>query len=331
MALRRVLAVAAASAFVLAACQPAAVPTPEPATPVPATPEPATPQPATPQPATPAPTPEAVACTPQDPNLKNPGRLTIGTGEPAYPPYFDFPAEGEEPATPANREDPWSLGDPTNKRGFEAAVAWAIAERMGFSDDQVDWIAVEWAESWAPGPKDFDYNLNQTSFRPERTEGTDMSEGYYFLNQALVANAGTPITQATTIEELREYRLGAQVGTTSLAYIEANIQPTTQTSIYDSNDAAIAALNAEQIDGIVVDLPTAFFITAAQMETGDIVGQFPAAEGEEQEYFSVVLELDSPFTDCVNQMLQEMKADGSLEAITQEWMADKADAPYIQP
>jgi polar amino acid transport system substrate-binding protein len=328
MALVRVIGAATLS-LVLLACGAGAPATPAP---TPAQTPPATPAetPAQTPADTPAPTPVAAQCGPDSPHLKNAGRLTIGTGEPAYPPYFDMPGEGEEAATPANREDPWSLGDPTNKRGFEAAVAWELADRLGFSDDEVDWIAVEWAESWAPGPKEFDFNLNQTSYRPERAEGTDMSEGYYFLNQALVANAGTPITEVTTLEELRDFRLGAQVATTSLAYIEAAIEPNVEPSIYDSNDAAIAALNAGQLDGIVVDLPTAFFITAVQMDDGDIVGQFPAADGE-QEYFSVVLELDSPYTDCVNQALQEMKDDGTLEAITREWMADRADAPYIQP
>jgi polar amino acid transport system substrate-binding protein len=277
-----------------------------------------------------APTDEpADECAPENLALKNPDRLTIGTGNPAYPPYFEIPGDDEEPASPANQEDPWALGDPTNGRGFEAAVAYAIAEELGFSEDEVDWIAVEWEDSWAPGPKEFDFNLNQTSYRPERAEQVDMSEGYYFLNQSLVANAGAPIEDATTVEELREFRLGAQIGTTSLAYIEDVVQPNVEPSVYNDNEAAIAALNAGQLDGIVVDLPTAFFITAVQMEDGVIVGQFPAAEGE-QEYFSVVLEQDSPITDCVNQALASMKDDGTLEAITQEWLADKADAPMIE-
>jgi polar amino acid transport system substrate-binding protein len=274
-------------------------------------------------------TPEADECARENLELKNPDRLTIGTGNPAYPPYFEIPGDDEEPASPANQDDPWALGDPTNKRGFEAAVAYAIAEELGFSDDEVDWIAVEWENSWAPGPKEFDFNLNQTSYRPERAEQVDMSEGYYYLNQSLVANAGTPITDVTTMEQLRDFRLGAQIGTTSFQYIEEVIQPNTEPSVYNDNEAAIAALNAGQLDGIVVDLPTAFFITAVQMEDGEIVGQFPPADGEE-EYFSVVLELDSPLTDCVNQSLAAMKDDGTLDDITEEWLADKADAPMIE-
>lgn len=276
-----------------------------------------------------SPTGAADACSRDSLELKNADRLTIGTGNPAYPPYFEPPADGEEAANPANQEDPWALGDPTNGRGFEAAVAYAIADELGFSEDEVDWIAVEWEDSWAPGPKEFDFNLNQTSYRPERAEQVDMSEGYYFLNQSLVANAGTPIEDVATMEELREYRLGAQIGTTSLAYIEDVIAPNEEPSVYDDNEAAIAALNAGQLDGIVVDLPTAFFITAAQMDDGVIVGQFPAAEGE-QEYFSVVLEQDSPMTECVNQALASLKDDGTLDDITQEWLADKADAPLIE-
>jgi polar amino acid transport system substrate-binding protein len=285
-------------------------------------------------PAAPSPTPDPVAgaCDRENLQLKNEGRLTIGTGNPAFPPYFEFPEEGEEPSAPANQpDDPWALGDPTNKRGFESAVAYAIADQLGFSDDEVDWIAVEWEASWAPGPKEFDYNLNQTSYRPERAEQVDMSEGYYFLNQALVANMDTPITEATSLEDLKDYRLGAQIGTTSFAYIEDVIQPDQEPSVYNDNEAAIAALNAGQLDGIVVDLPTAFFVTAVQMDDqGEIVGQFPPAGGE-QEYFSVVLEQDSPMTDCVNAALADLKADGTLDAITREWLADKADAPLIEP
>ena len=156
-----------------------------------------------------------------------------------------------------------------------------------------------------------------------------MSDGYYFSNQALVANAETPITEAGSIADLADYRLGAQVGTTSFTYIEEQIQPTEEPSVYNTNDAAIAALNAGQIDGIVVDLPTAFFITAVQMENGVIVGQFPPAE-DEQEHFSLVLEKDSPLTDCVNQAIGTLRESGELEAITEEWMSENAGAPLLE-
>ncbi|MBA4169876.1 MAG: amino acid ABC transporter substrate-binding protein, partial [Chloroflexi bacterium] len=280
----------------LAACTSGASPTPSPDVSEPATSAPAS-----------AAAPSASAageCAPENLATVADGRLTIGTDNPAFPPYWEPPAEGEE-AT-----DPWEFGDPYTKGGFEGAVAWAVAEELGFGDDDVDFIAVPFDLSYAPGEKDFDFYLAQVSYRPERAEAVDLSDGYFFSNQALVANADTPITEATSIADVAEFRLGVQVGTTSLAYIEDQIQPTTEASVYNSNDAAIAALNADQVDGIVVDLPTAFFITAVQMENGVVVGQFPTVGDEE--YFSLVLGLDSPLTDCVNQAIATLDESGEL-------------------
>jgi polar amino acid transport system substrate-binding protein len=305
---RRILVPATVAVLVLSACSqvPGATPTPTLA---------------------PSPT-SAVACTPQDPSLKVAGRLTIGTDNPAYPPYFDPPASGETASTPANGSQPWELGDPTNGRGFESAVAYAVAGRLGFTDSQVAWIYVPFDSAYAPGPKDFDFDINQVSYTAERAQQVDMSEGYYYVNQALVANAGTPITSATTIDDVKTYRLGAATGTTSLDYIKNQIAPDHEPMVYNDNDGAIAALNAGQIDGIVVDLPTAFYIKAAQMDNGVIVGQF-APSDQDQEYFSLVLEQDSPLTDCVNGVIDDMWNDGTLDDITTTWLSDKADAPYI--
>ena len=265
----------------------------------------------------------AAACSPDSLETKEEGRLTIATDNPAFPPYWAPPPEGEGPTAP------WELGDPTNKGGFEGAVAWAVAETLGFTDDQVEFIPVPFDNSFAPGEKEFDFYIGQVSYTDERAETVDLSEGYFFSNQALVANADTPITEAASIEDVAEYRLGVQVGTTSLAYIEEEIQPSTEPSVFNTNDAAIAALNAGQVDGIVVDLPTAFFITAVQMENGTIVGQFPPA-GDEQEHFSLVLEKDSPLTDCVNDAIATLQDTGDLEAITEEWMSENAGAPVLE-
>jgi polar amino acid transport system substrate-binding protein len=270
-----------------------------------------------------APSEAAGECVPDSLATVTPGTLTIGTDNPAFPPYWDPPADGEE-AT-----DPWELGDPTNGRGFEGAVAWAVAEELGFDEGSVEFIPVPFDLSYAPGEKDFDFYLAQVSFTPERAEQVDMSDGYFFVNQSLVANAGTPITESTTIEDVAQYRLGVQIGTTSLTYIQEVIQPATEPQVYNSNDDAIEALNAGQVDGIVVDLPTAFFITAVQMENGVVVGQFPTG-GDEEEYFSLVLELDSPLTDCVNQALAALTESGELEEITTEWMSENAGAPILE-
>lgn len=273
--------------------------------------------------AAPSATPDACA---KD-NLKTftAGKLTVGTDNPAYPPYFDPPASGETATAP------WELGDPTNGRGFESAVAYAVAGKLGFAKGDVVWTYVPFDSSYAPGPKSFDFDINQISYTAERAAAVDMSDGYYTVNQALVANSGTPITKVTTVSGLAAFKLGAQQGTTSYQYIVDSIKPTAEASVYDSNDAAIAALNAKQIDGIVVDLPTAFYITAAQMDNGVIVGQFPAPTGADAEHFSLVLQKGSSLTACVNAAIASLKSDGTLDAITKEWLSDKASAPVFQP
>lgn len=272
-----------------------------------------------------SPSPSAEACAKDNLATKSAGKLTIGTDNPAYPPYFDPPASGE------TKTAPWELGDPTNGRGFESAVAYAVAEQLGFAKSDVTWTYVPFDNSYAPGPKPFDFDINQISFTPERAKVVDMSDGYYTVNQALVANKDTPITKVTTVSGLKSFRLGAQQGTTSYQFITDTIKPTAEASVYNDNTAAIAALDAKQIDGIVVDLPTAFYITAAQMKSGVIVGQFPAPTGSEGEHFSLVLEKGSPLTACVNQAIAALKSDGKLDAITKEWLSDKANAPVFQP
>jgi len=288
----------------------------------PAAPSIASEPPVTEAPASVAPSGEADICTAAEMPTVTPGVFTIGTDNPAFPPYF----EAVDAPT-----DPWELGDPTTGNGFESAFAYALADELGFDREAVTWVVVPFANSFAPGDKAFDVDINQISFTPERAQNVDMSEGYYFVNQSVVAKNGTPASEATTLSALKEMRLGAQVGTTSFATIMDVIAPSVDPSVYDTNDAAIAALEADQVDAIVVDLPTAFFITAAQMDDGVIVGQIEQAEDADAEYFSAVLPKDSPLTDCVNQAIAAMQSDGRLDAITQEWLSDKANAPVLQP
>jgi polar amino acid transport system substrate-binding protein len=269
-----------------------------------------------------SPSEAAAACAPESLETKAPGVLTVGTDNPAFPPYFAEPEEGEELTSP------WEFGDPTNGRGFESATAYALAEQLGFSADQVEWIPVPFNSSFAPGEKEFDVYLAQVSFTEERTQGADLSEGYFFGNQALVAVAGTPLAEATTIADVAEARLGAATNTTSLTYITDRIHPAQEPMVYDDNTGAIAALNAGQVDGIVVDVPTAFYIITVEMENGVVVGQFPS-DPQEQEHFSFVLELDSPLTDCVNEALLTMGENGELDMLAAEWLSDFLDAPQI--
>ena len=269
-----------------------------------------------------SPTTAAASCAPEDLPTKTPGTLTVGTDNPAFPPYFAEPEEGE------TATDPWELGDPTNGRGFESAIAYALAEQLGFSEDQVEWIPVPFNNAIAPGPKDFDVYLAQVSFVEERTEAVDLSEGYFFSNQALVTTADSPLADATTLAEVAEYRLGAAGNTTSLTYIEERIQPTQEPRVYEDNTGVKSGLEADQIDGAVFDLATAFYIVNVEMEDGVVVGQFPS-DPEEKEHFSFVLDLDSPLTDCVNEALLTMGENGELDSIAAEWLSDYVNAPQI--
>jgi polar amino acid transport system substrate-binding protein len=317
----RFAAVLALTGAVLAACSGGATPTPAPTVAPTLAPSVA---PSTAPSEVPTATPNA--CAPGNLTTLAGGTLTIGTDNPAYPPYF----EPSDPVTP-----PWELGDPTNGQGFEGAVAYAMAEKLGFPKDKVSWVVVPFNNSFAPGPKTFDFYLAQVSWGIQRAQGADLSRGYYSVNQSVVAMKGSTLEGAKTIAELATYKFGAMVGTTSYQTIVDTIKPTQEPSVYDTNDAAIEALKNKQIDGIVVDLPTAFYVTAAQIVTKDfkplasIVGQFAAPP--EGEFFSLVLAKGSPLTACVNEALAALKADGSLEAITKEWLSDKANAPVFTP
>lgn len=248
------------------------------------------------------------------------GKLTIGADNPAYPPYFQ-----PDPSTPANAK--WGLGDPLNGQGFEAAVADAVAQAMGFTGDQVAWAPVAFNSAIAPGAKPFDIYLTQVSYSADRTKAVDLTDGYFDLSQAVVALKANPIAQVTTVAGLKEFKLGAPVGTTSYTYITANIQPTKAANVYNDLDGAVKALQAKQIDGIVVDLPTAFYMRDAQLTGGTIVGYLPTVG--DVEHFSILLGHGSPITPCANQALASVKADGTLAALTQKWIYDQG-APALK-
>ena len=271
-----------------------------------------------------APSASADACAAENLVLTTDGTLTIGADNPAFPPYYQPPAEGE------TGTEPWELGDPNNGQGFEAAVAYAIAEKLGFAEGEVTWIPVPFNNAIQPGDKDFDLYLTQVSYSAERAEAVDLSVGYFDLVQSVVGLADNDIASVTSVAGLKDVRLGAPIGTTSLTYITEVIQPTAEASVYDTLDAAIQAVSAGQIDGVVVDLPTAFFVTAVQLENGRIVGSLPTAAGQEVEHFSAVLDKDSPLTPCVDAAIEAIRADGTLQAITDEWITGQG-APALTP
>jgi polar amino acid transport system substrate-binding protein len=272
-----------------------------------------------------SPAPTEDQCTAEDLQTKTAGKLTVGTNNPAFPPYY----EGRE----GGNTEPWDpeWGDPTTGKGFESATIYAIAEQLGYANDDVTWIEIAtFNESFAPGPKDFDIFIAQVTFNEDRAENADLSEGYYFGNQTVVMMADNAFANATTIGELEGAELGAQIGTTSLATIEDVIQTTAEAAVYNTTDDAIEDMQNGDIDGVVVDLPTAGFITTVQVEGAKIVGQIGLAAGAQPEHFSLVLELDSPITGCVNQAITALTDDGTLDVLSDEWLPFDS-APELQP
>ena len=258
------------------------------------------------------------SCAKANLNLIRDGRLTLGTDNPAFPPWW---GGGET-------RKPWKVSNPYSGRGYESAVAYAVARQLGFTKAQVDWRAVPFAQSYRPGDKPFDFYMAQVSFTPERERAVDFSNAYYYVNQALVGRAGTAIASADTRAELRPFTLGAQLGTTSYQYIVDHIRPDSRPLAYDTNDLAVQALINGQIDGIVVDLPTAFFVTAVQVEDGVIVGQFPNRGSRER--FGMVFEQGNSLKRCVNRALNRLWSNGTMSAIKTRWLSKVAGAPVIR-
>ena len=248
------------------------------------------------------------------------GRLTIGTDNPAFEPWFGG-------GTPEGSD--WEFNDPATGEGFESAVAYAVADQLGFPKSDVEWVVVPFNNSFKPGEKNFDFDINQISVTDERDRAVDFSDSYYDVNQALVGLAGTPITEATTLAELADFQLGAQVGTTSLQYIQDTIQPSKEARVYDTSNDVVAALNGKQIDGIVVDLPTAFYLVGSgEVKNGAVVGQFPSTDG--QEFFGILFPEGSPLRPCVNEALTTLRDDGTLAELQQQWLSEKTSAPVIE-
>jgi polar amino acid transport system substrate-binding protein len=251
--------------------------------------------------------------------LKSPGTLTIGTDNPAYSPYFTGGAGHDWKGQYNN--------DPYANKGFEDAVAYAVAKQLGFDQPKVTWAVTHFNQSYAPGPKNFDIYLAQVSYNDKRAQTADLSDSYYDVNQSLVALKSNDITKATTLADLKGYKLGTQIGTTSYDLIVNLIQPDSQPSVYNTTNDAVHALKAGQIDGLVVDLPTADYMTSIQIPGSTIVGQFQSTDNE---HFSMVLPKNSALTPCVNKAIQELRDDGTLDQLTQTWLPVQSKAPVLQ-
>ena len=249
----------------------------------------------------------ASACSPESLQTLTTGKLAIATGEVAY--------------------FPWVIDDaPESGQGFEAAVAYAVATQLGFAKEDVSWVRTTFDGAVTPGAKDFDFNLQQFSITEERKAAVDFSSPYYAAPQAIVSYAGSPIEGLTTIEELKGAKLGAAVATTSLDVISSVFGSKPQ--VFNDNAAAVAALKNGQIDGIVVDLPTAFYLSGVEVEGGIIVGQIPSTG--EDDNFGLLLAKDSPITSCVSQAVDAIRASGELDEITAKWLSTDAGAPVLK-
>lgn len=239
------------------------------------------------------------------------GKFTVATGEPAY--Y------------------PWVIDDaPESGEGFEAAVAYAVAEELGFAAEDVVWVRTGFEEAIAPGPKDFDVNLQQFSITEEREESVDFSTPYYETTQVVVTTGASPAAEATSIADLKDLLIGAQTGTTSFTTIESVIQPTQPAQAFNTNDDAKLALENGLVDAIVVDLPTAFYISGVELTDGVLVGQLPNPEGASGDQFGFVLAEGSPLTEQVSAAVDALREDGTLDALAEEWLGGEGQAPVLQ-
>ncbi|ROR92842.1 ABC transporter substrate-binding protein [Nocardioides aurantiacus] len=244
-----------------------------------------------------------------DLDLTTQGKLTVATDSPAYDPWF-------------------SEDDPTNGKGFESAVAYAVADRLGYDKSQVEWVTVPFNNSYAPGPKKFDFDINQISITPERERVVDFSAGYYTASQAVVALERSKI-EPGSIEDLTSLKLGAQTGTTSLTALRDVVDPETQPVVLQNTNIAKQQLLNGQLDAIVTDLPTAFYITAAEIEGSTIVGQFEQPEGDAEE-FGLLLEKGSDLTPCADDALAELEEDGTLADLQEQWLSTTVDVPVLE-
>jgi polar amino acid transport system substrate-binding protein len=249
----------------------------------------------------------AGSCKPGQLPTEQQGVLTVATDKPAYPPYFE--------------DD-----DPTNGEGFESAVAYAIADQLGYPKAKVKWTVESFNSSFAPGPKSFDFDVNQISISPVREKAVDFSAPYYTANQAVVALKDSDAAAAESLEELQDAQLGVQIGTTSLEAAEAEIDPSSRPEVFNTSNDVVQALKNEQIDAVVVDLPTALYLTAVQVPEATVVGQFSAPGGDR---WGALLEKDSELTGCVSEAVETLKGSGELEKITQRWMSKVAGAPEL--
>ena len=252
----------------------------------------------------------AASCSTSSPSLYKQGQLTVATDSPAYAPWFD-----------SNK--------PSNGKGFESAVAYAVAGKLGFSAAQVKWVVEPFDNSYAPGTKNFDFDINEISATAQRAKAVDFSTGYYTANQGVLVLNKSGYATATSLSALKNAKIGVQVATTSYQAVVNEIKPTKAPSVYNTTNDEVHALQNGQIDAIVTDMPTVFYLASAELTGGKILGQFNYSGGTPEE-FALLLKKDSGLTSCVNQAIAALKADGTLTKITDQWLSASANVTTLK-
>ena len=249
----------------------------------------------------------ANACSKANLQLHTPGVLTVATDSPAYPPYF----VGNKPA---------------NGKGFESAVAYAVAKKLGFSPNQVKWVVEPFDSSYAPGPKSFDFDINEISITPARKQAVDFSTPYYTNPQGIIVAAKGPYAHVTSLKAFKNAKIGVQIGTTSLAAVTALIKPSNQPDVFNTSNDVVSAFKIHRVDAIVVDLATAFDLTSTALSHTTIAGQFSAPGGD---HWGLLLAKGSGLTACVDKAVNALQADGTLAALSKRWIASQASVPEL--
>jgi polar amino acid transport system substrate-binding protein len=240
------------------------------------------------------------------------GQLTVATDTPAYSPWFDN-------------------NNPSDGKGFESAVAYAVADRLGFAKSQVKWVVEPFDSSYAPGAKQFDFDINEISVTAERAKAVDFSTGYYTADQGILVLNGSKYAAATSLSQLKDAKIGVQVATTSYQAVIDQLKPSQQPNVYNTSNDEINALQNHQVDAIVTDMPTVFYLAGAQLNNGKILGQFSYTGGSQTENFGLLLRKNSPLTSCVNQAIGALTASGQLKQIQDQWLSASANVPFLKP
>jgi polar amino acid transport system substrate-binding protein len=249
----------------------------------------------------------ANTCTPAKLQTHSKGILTVATDSPAYPPYFEH-------------------NDPSNGQGFESAVAYAVAGKLGYSRAKVKWVSEPFDASYSPGPKSFDFDINEISITPARAKAVDFSPGYYTNPQAIIVASNSPYAHAKSLAALKGANIGVQIGTTSLSAAQSVIKPTHAPQVFNTSNDVVQAFKIHRVNAIVVDLATAFELTSTELHDTTIAGQFSAPGGDR---WGLLMAKGSPIAGCVSRAVTQLQSNGTLDKLDKRWIASSAKVPVL--